>query len=140
MEIFHNIKYWITSCLLYFLLLPTRQNYVPRTSWKEVLRTFPYGPLCNAKRSPLPTIWAHPLPTSLGRWNMASRGRPKVTSWERPHTVLYVTPRDVPHRRFEVVSYRPYGDVPYGLTFTSEGPVLPTSRGRPKEVLIWFYN
>ena len=54
------------------------------TSPKDVLWTYPYGPLCNAK-------W-RPLPAFLGRWNIISWGHSSVTFWGRPHTVQFVTP------------------------------------------------
>ena len=77
-----------------------------RTSQKDVLWTFLYGPLCNVKGRPLLTSWGRPLPTSLGRGNMAS--------WGRPSAVLYVTFNvwDVPNGRLEDVSCRRYEDVP----------------------------
>ena len=103
--------------------LPTRQNYVPRTScgrpedvlWtslKDILWMSPYGLLCNANARPLPTSRGRPLHTSFGRWNMTSWERANVTSWECPHNVLYLTPRELPCRRLEDVSCRRYDDFP----------------------------
>ena len=45
-----------------------RPEDVPRTSLKDILWTYPYGPLCNAIRLPLPTSWGRPLLTTLGHW------------------------------------------------------------------------
>ena len=131
-----------------FYKQPTRQKYVPRTSWEKKRRPMdvPYGPLFNTKGRPLPTSWRRPLSTSFGHWNMASWGRPNVTSWGRSHNVLYVTSRYVPCRRLEDVCCRRYEDVPTWSSCNSKGRVLPTSwghsletsGGRPKDVLIWF--
>ena len=69
---------------------------VLKTSPKDDLWTSSHGPLCHAKR--------HPLLTSSRRWN--------VTSWGCSHIILYVTLRDVPHRRLQNVLCRGYEDVP----------------------------
>ena len=89
-----------------------RPRTVLRTTLKDVVWTSPYGLLCNANGTSLPTSWRRPLPTSLGRWKMTSRGRPNVTSWGRPYTGLYVTPWDVPYWRLEDESCRRFEDIP----------------------------
>ena len=125
--------------------LPTGEIYVPSTSSKDFLWTFPYDPVCNAEGPPVHTSWGRFISASSGSWNMTSWGRPNVTSWGNPHVqcatpgtsytdVLRTSPADF------------MSTCHFGLICNSKGRVLPTSwgcpsqtsRGCPKNALKWF--